>query len=262
MKLPLLLSPMDAEQIARLKALWKSGRDKYRSFFTVLNEVRQEVGEAALPRWCYENLNIGLSVILEYAKLLGPIDEKIVKANLAAARQAEKHQHRLEKARRATELAKARADKAAEDNRREKENHKGKTRKTDRKNTNKRGAKSAASRARRRVVSNISEADLALMIEKFKAADKMCERGEELWIEGSIAKATILCAARAKFVNDQLFGLWCSESGITVSHQDRAALIHLGGLAKERLKQIFTTTERRSYQYIWQDVSRLHVVGE
>jgi len=62
---------------------------KYRSFFTVLNEVRLEVGDDALPEWCRNELAIGLSVTTNTASVLGKIDGEIVKADLAAANKIE-----------------------------------------------------------------------------------------------------------------------------------------------------------------------------
>ena len=83
---------MDNQQIERLLALWKSGRDKYRSFFAVLEEVRQEIGNDALPAWCRMNLQIGLSVITKARCLLTETDADIVKQNLAATLAAERAQ--------------------------------------------------------------------------------------------------------------------------------------------------------------------------
>jgi hypothetical protein len=76
----------DAE---RLRALWKSGRAKYASFFQVLEEVRAQIGDAALADWCIDNLQIGLTAINTTSRLLTQTDGEIVRANLAAARQAE-----------------------------------------------------------------------------------------------------------------------------------------------------------------------------
>jgi hypothetical protein len=70
------------EQANRLKALWKSGRDKYASFFAVLNEVHAEIGDDELFHWCFDNLHIGMSVILKTRKVLAETDEKAVRTNL------------------------------------------------------------------------------------------------------------------------------------------------------------------------------------
>jgi hypothetical protein len=81
----------------RLTALWKSGRDKYRSFFTVLNEVRREIGDDALGDWCRNELRIGLSVILDVRKLLNKTDSEVVRAELATANKAEREKAKLER---------------------------------------------------------------------------------------------------------------------------------------------------------------------
>jgi hypothetical protein len=77
------------EQTAdRLKALWKSGRDKYRSFFTVLEEVRKEIGDEALPMWCIKELRIGFSTITTVAGVLTKAETLRVKSELAEAKKA------------------------------------------------------------------------------------------------------------------------------------------------------------------------------
>lgn len=85
---------MDMQQADRLKALWKSGREKYLSFYAVLEEVRKEIGNEALPAWCRDNLQIGISVIAANRGLLTKVDADIVKTNLAAAMLYEKAQAR------------------------------------------------------------------------------------------------------------------------------------------------------------------------
>jgi hypothetical protein len=73
------------QQAERLKALWKSGRDKYQSFFAVLEEVRHEVGNDDLAAWCRDNLQIGISVIVNIRGILLKADAARAKDNLAAA---------------------------------------------------------------------------------------------------------------------------------------------------------------------------------
>jgi regulator of replication initiation timing/molybdopterin converting factor small subunit len=73
------------EQAERLRALWKSGRDKYVSFFAVLSEVKREVGDDKLSDWCFYELRIPLPVIVRAHGLLTEADAARVKADLAAA---------------------------------------------------------------------------------------------------------------------------------------------------------------------------------
>jgi hypothetical protein len=84
-------------QAQRLRALWKSGRDKYASFFVVLDEVRHEIGNDALPKWCFDNLRISISVIVKTRKVLRETDAEIVKRNLAEAAAADKAPPRRER---------------------------------------------------------------------------------------------------------------------------------------------------------------------
>lgn len=55
---------MEDQQATRLRALWKSGRDKFRSLYVVLAEVQKEVGHRQLSKWCAQNLGMGLPAIM------------------------------------------------------------------------------------------------------------------------------------------------------------------------------------------------------
>jgi hypothetical protein len=76
------LPKSDDEQINRLRALWKSGRDKFYSFFRVLQDVHQEIGDKAMQEWCSTNLRISLGV-MENASGALPEDDQI-RANVQA----------------------------------------------------------------------------------------------------------------------------------------------------------------------------------
>jgi hypothetical protein len=270
---------MDTQQVERLRALWKSGREKYQSFFVVLNEVRQEVGDDALPSWCYHNLRIGISVITEMSKTLQTVDREVVKTDLAAANKLEKEKHaaeamakrkaredaayarEIEKAERAKNLAEKRAAAAKADAEHKKAQDAEKTRQQRRKNPKERGAGASAARQKRALVSKLSEADLAELVKRFQKAENLCAGGIAQWIEGSVAKAMILCAARAAFTADQDFGVWIEANEIDLNHSDRAALVGLGRLGEEPFRVILSNTESRSYQLIWQQYRPLKVVG-
>jgi hypothetical protein len=81
---------MENQHTARLKALWKSGRDKYRSFYTVLGDVRKEIGDEALAEFCLKELQIGLSVITNTANVLIRVDSEAVRTELAEANRIER----------------------------------------------------------------------------------------------------------------------------------------------------------------------------
>jgi DNA anti-recombination protein RmuC len=83
------------DQAHRLRVLWKSGRDKYSSFYAVLGEVRKEIGnDRAFASWCVTDLRISVDVLANARNLLRKNDADIVKADLAAAKLAEKQQKR------------------------------------------------------------------------------------------------------------------------------------------------------------------------
>lgn len=76
---------MDAQQAQRMRALLKSGRDKYTSFFACLEEIRMEIGNRSLPAWCRKHLSMPLTEITEARKLLQHIDAVKIKEALAEA---------------------------------------------------------------------------------------------------------------------------------------------------------------------------------
>jgi hypothetical protein len=90
---------MDNQQAERMRVLWKSGRDKLRSFFVHLSEVREEIGDDALPAWCMNELGIGLSVIARMTATLSAVDGELAKAELAKATKAEKERRAAERVR-------------------------------------------------------------------------------------------------------------------------------------------------------------------
>lgn len=283
---------MDEQQQAdRLRALWKSARDKYASFFTTLNEVRGEVGDDALPTWCIHNLGIGISVILNVSEALTKTDREVVRAKLAAANKAENEAKAKEAAekRRAREEERRRRELAKEEEERAREQRKleharemaekqaevarlaaerNKAEATERRrqkkqdNPNERGAKATAKRTKRALTEAVSEADFAELVRRFKKADEMCAAADAKWIEGSIAKAMILLAMRNACPADQEFGARLASDGITIDRNDRAALVSLGRLGEARMRSILEKTDRRSYRYIWEENKpKLAIVG-
>ena len=266
------LITMDTKQEAeRLRALWKSGRDKYASFFHVFSDVRKEVGDANLADWCYRELRISLDIVLMAGKTLTKIDGERVKAEFAAANKVENEKRAAaalakrkaredeafarakEKAERACAFAAIRAEQARHDAERKKAADTEKRRQQKQSNPNERGPKAGARARKREILSHVSSADLADLVKRWNDADKMCQSGIDRWIEGSIAKAKVLCAAREKFAADQDFGAWLDQNGIDLSHQNRAALIGLGRMEERRLREILTATESRSYELIWRE---------
>ncbi len=110
---------VDQQQVLRLQALFKSGRDKLQSFFAVLNEVRLEIGDQALPSWCFNELHIGFSVVDNIAKVLVKTDEERIRIELREARIAQRDQREQAARQRALDreahkkrLAEERADRA------------------------------------------------------------------------------------------------------------------------------------------------------
>lgn len=265
-------------QSERLRALWKSGRDKYASFFSVLNEVRAEIGDEALGNWCFDELRIGLSVIMDIRRLLTATDADIVKADLAAARKAEKDQKDRESAarrkakdiedqqreaeRQAREIRKAEhAKKLAElKDATKKVDEREKTRARRAADPKMSGEHANAGAAKRRAINKIDNADFIAAAEAYKKCDAMCKDGDERWVQGSVGKAKALLRMRDTNLSHQDFGAAIASAGIEINPHDRAALINLAALPK--LDELFRSSESRSYRLIWQKLSQLRAVGE
>src|ERR1700719_2152577 len=212
---------MDQQELAdRMKAHFKKGRDNFSSFYALLDEVRQQVGNGELAFWCATQLGIPISVIEKTSGILNKIDEEIAKTNLGAAREAEKDRRRneadaarkaredaahkrdkdreeairqreLEKAEHEKKLAELKAESARKGAERKKVEDAEKRRKQKQSNANERGSRASAKRRKREVLSKVTDAELSVLVERFKRADDMCSKGIDQWVEGSIAKAMV-----------------------------------------------------------------------
>jgi hypothetical protein len=75
-----------SQEANRLVVLWKSGRDKFASFFQILNEIQQEIGAAALDQWCIDNLRLHISMIERISGILRDVDAERERRSLATVR--------------------------------------------------------------------------------------------------------------------------------------------------------------------------------
>jgi len=238
---------MEPQQAERLRAFWKKGRDHYRSFFCELDLVRKEIGDKKLPSWCLNNLHLGMATIDNARKLIGGIDAENIKRDFAKAKEAEKAQRQAEKAQRDRDAAAKRSQEreqrfTAKEHRQRHQQQQQQHRKGE-------------DRAKHPGV-------LAQLLEMWFSADKRCSAAIENWVEGSIQKAKTLCAIRAALPADQDFGAWVDQHKLGLSKDDRAALIGLGYLDEDTLRDILTKSESRSYRVIWRDHRPLKLVKD
>jgi hypothetical protein len=259
---------VDKQQTDRLKALWKSGRDKFRSFFTVINEVRRDIGDEELGAYCLHELGIGLSVILDVAKIFNQADEKILKEDLAAAARAEKEKREAENAEKAFQRQKKKAERDAELAEKrtlaakaqaeavENQSFVEKVKRAARKQYDRSHSEIEKAQHRRRDITKGANehAPTSKLIKAYLKSDAMCEKGEEFWVEGSIGKAVALLALRIKYPNDKEFSKQLEENGLgqdLLDKDTRAALIGLGWLGTEHFREILRTSDTRSYRAMW-----------
>jgi len=231
---------------------WRKGLENFQSFFRLLAEARDEVGNSALPNWCFDVLGIGFSRVTQIAKCLKEDDQLRVKQELAQARQAEREQKaakRQERERqRQEELAKRQQQRKERQEAQRREKHRKAERKYRRRKREREQTRTPA------VVTGpftfISESEL---VSRIKAAQTRLQNAKSEWIEASLELATLLVQVRQNYAADREFGGWLDVNNINISQQDRAALIHLGQDIKA-MRNILEQTERRSFRYIWEDV--------
>lgn len=259
-------------QAERLRVLWKSGRDKYVSFFAVLNEVRKEIGDEALPNWCFDNLRIGITTITKAKGLLIETDREIVKGDLAAAnkahheqaaaarkaREEERRRKELEELEHEKKIVALKTETTKEEIKRKKVEDTEKTRQRRRANPRMFGPHANANAAKRRLINKLSDADFTELIKRYKKADEECRQAEQgleearhRWREASIAKALILLQLRKANPANQDFGEALAANGIKLNHQDRAALIGLASIGENKMRLMLINSESYSYQIIW-----------
>lgn len=244
----------EEEYIQRLQALWKSGRDKYQSFFTVLGEVRDQIGDKELDRWCYSKLLIGLEVIFKVTRILKEVDEAAARRELAAARVIAKEERRQERIKR--EQAKFEREQEKIARRKELATRKAEAIDLEKKNAK----KEEKQRRRQQRLLNLTDVNLENMIKQYHAAEKLVTSSHEDWIDGSFRKCKILAALRDLIPDNHQFGERLHDHDILLSKNERTAMIGLGRLDDESLRKILSEAETRSFRLIWEDVSKLKAV--
>lgn len=78
-------------------------------------------------------------------------------------------------------------------------------------------------------------------------------QAKERWIEGVLKQIEGLKEGRAAHSSDRDFHKWLRENNLDYSHQDRAALIGLGG-DLDLARKVLSKTASRSYRSIWDEV--------
>jgi len=257
---------------------WFKGQQHFQSFFALLSEAQREIPDKELSRWAARELLIGWDRIMQVLKVLKAEDQERTKVELAKATAGERERRKAERdaadaerqrvaaekaakreaaeqeaieKRRAKELAEARHQmQIAATKRREADENDLRDRQEQRLKTRKEHRETPQARpsTRRRVIMQNPD-DL----EQIKQFQIMIAEGEARWIEGTIGLAQALHAKRQAFGKDNAaFGDWYKKTTLPYGPDDRAALINLGGLEVVRLREILQSTQSRSYELIWQ----------
>lgn len=85
------------------------------------------------------------------------------------------------------------------------------------------------------------------------AAWAKIDQGNELWIEGVMELAAVMAEARDQFPANQDFGAWLAASKLERGKTERMALINLGRMRAEMLRDLLKTSRRDSIRLIWED---------
>lgn len=263
------------ERAQKILVLWNKGRNYFTTFFSELEQVRNEMAnDRTFAKWCEEELSLSIGVMADVSNILKRADAAIVKQQLSTARAAEKANKKSERDARAQALkeerarkADAKAEKAAEKARKEEEKKAAekKERKQERdreyKKRKKEEAKAAYSENSENrlpqvgITENVIRLPDTILVQKLKAALMRIETCREEWIESSVELATLMVDARSRFTSNQAFGEWLDKHGVTLGKTDRAAMLNLGANPKA-MRLALEQTEKVSYRGIWQDVER------
>jgi len=87
----------DFDDAKRLRVAWDRGINHLASFYTLLDNKRREIGDAALRDWCFFELKVSLSIIMQVSQVLEDADRERVREELARAAELDRENKRQEK---------------------------------------------------------------------------------------------------------------------------------------------------------------------
>jgi len=247
----------DFDDAKRLRVAWDRGINHLASFYALLDNKRREIGDAALRDWCFFELKVSLSIIMQVSQVLEDADRERVREELARAAEIDRENKRREK--------------LAADERKHAERLAAATRKLERVNElntvvkatkkiekklekkPKAAAKNGRGRPRNPVVGGpqsdpqiIAALDIVL-----GSAKKMKELRKE-WVEASLVLAVKLCEGRNKYSADKEFSNWLDMNQLRkINAPDRAVLIEMGEDLEEAKKAFAARSESMSWRGIW-----------
>jgi hypothetical protein len=197
------------------------------SFFSTLNEVRAEIGDAALPEWC----------ITELRRQREEEERRQEAERQRREIEAAEHERRMADIARGT--AKKKRDAKAIEAGEEAPKNQGLTPRQ----VAQRDARNIDRRAREKIGGGMSEFDA--QARRYLEADRKANGAREQWIAAMIVKAEALHQMRALCPGDRDFGAALMESGITIGADDHASFLNLARLGREKMREIFTNTIQR-----------------
>lgn len=89
---------------------------------------------------------------------------------------------------------------------------------------------------------------------KLHAARREVARVNELWVAAVMNLAMVMAQIRARYPDNTAFGNWLILHGFDFEKNDRAALVKMGQMNQQVLRQRLETTTRRSFDYFWRGV--------
>jgi hypothetical protein len=107
------------DKIAQVRVLMSKARNMFSSAFTVLDDIRRELGDEQFASWCFHELRISASILNTISGVLSESDSAILRENMSRAKEADRERKKAATAEKQAEVDAVRAER--ENKRAEKE---------------------------------------------------------------------------------------------------------------------------------------------
>jgi len=246
----------DFDDAKRLRVAWDRGINHLASFYTLLDNKRREIGDAALRDWCFFELKVSLSIIMQVSQVLEDADRERVREELARAAELDRENKRQEKL--VAEERKHAERLAAATRKVERAKELITVTKTAEKLEKKLEKKPAAvKRGRGRPVNPVvggPQSDpqiitaLAVVLDFAKSVASLRQK----WVEASLVLAAKLYEGRNKYSADREFSNWLGINQLKkLNGHDRAVLIEMGADLAEARRAFDGNSDSVSWRRIW-----------
>jgi hypothetical protein len=247
----------DLSEVKRIRVAWDRGINHLASFYAMLDNKRKEIGDGALRDYCFFELKISLSIIMQVSQILEDADRERVREELARVAEIDRENKRQEKL--VAEERKHAERLAAATRKLERVKELNgvveATKKVEKKLEKKPkvAAKGGRGRPRNPVVGG-PQSDpqiitaLAVVLDFAKSVANLRQK----WVEASLVLAAKLYEGRNKYPADREFSNWLEVNQLKkLNKNDRAILIEMGASLEEAQQAFFSNPDSVSWRRIW-----------